>query len=342
MSTPNEGAERARSALKPIRTILVGSSLEEGSDAVVGAAVDVARAAGGRLEILHALPMEVYLPRSGSGWEQADYQQKWSDAQLDELAAQVERLDIAVPMSSRVATGSPYRMILEAAKTTGADLIVVGANDRDGLGRFLGGTADRVLRGARCPVLVVRGEWSLPVERVLAPTDFSLLAADALECGLAFLRQLGGTKTEVELFYAVGELQRTLAQPFSPEQIEKFALEELEDMWREHAGAPRIRRSSRVGTGPAASEILKEAARLKTDLVMLGTHGRGGFERAFLGSVARAVATESPCPVLVIPPETAMGASVAEAVLEQTEPHWRVPSPEGSTSRQSPREGGSS
>ncbi|MFQ5525636.1 MAG: hypothetical protein ACE5GX_05185 [Thermoanaerobaculia bacterium] len=47
MSERNDEVDRARFALKPIETVLVGSSLLEGSDSVVGAAVDVTKAVGG-------------------------------------------------------------------------------------------------------------------------------------------------------------------------------------------------------------------------------------------------------------------------------------------------------
>jgi len=54
-------------------------------------------------------------------------------------------------------------------------------------------------------------------------------------------------------------------------------------------------------TGRAASEIVKYARRNAIDLIVLGTHGRTGFSRAMLGSVAEAVTRRAGCPVMSIP-----------------------------------------
>jgi len=316
---------RALVALKPIENIVVGTSLRTGSDAVVGAAADIARELGASLTILHSLPSEALVPRFGTSWHESEFHRRWFEMQRDELAAQIERLGIAGPVSSRVASGSAHRAILEAAESCGADLIVIGASDRGRFARFLGGTADRVLRQAHCPVLVVRGDWRFPIERVLVPVDFSLLSAEALDCGLGFLAQLKAERPLVELFFAVSELQHSGSEPFTPGRIEAYAQDELERFGRESTAASAGNFECRVAMGAPAREILREVERFHAQLLVVATNGRGGVERALLGSVARAVATEAACAVLFIPPDIAFGAAVAEAVLEQTEPVWLDP-----------------
>jgi nucleotide-binding universal stress UspA family protein len=54
-------------------------------------------------------------------------------------------------------------------------------------------------------------------------------------------------------------------------------------------------------TQHVAETIAKEASRWPADVVVLGTHGRRGFERMLLGSVAEGMARRSPVPVLLIP-----------------------------------------
>ena len=54
--------------------------------------------------------------------------------------------------------------------------------------------------------------------------------------------------------------------------------------------------------GNEADEIVRYAAQHGIDLIVLGTHGRTGFSRALLGSVAERVARTAPCPVLTVPP----------------------------------------
>ncbi len=55
-----------------------------------------------------------------------------------------------------------------------------------------------------------------------------------------------------------------------------------------------------VQIGNAATEIVNAARDWPADLIVIGSHGRGGLKRALLGSVAEAVMRQAPCPVLVV------------------------------------------
>jgi CPA2 family monovalent cation:H+ antiporter-2 len=56
------------------------------------------------------------------------------------------------------------------------------------------------------------------------------------------------------------------------------------------------------------AEILRQAGALMSDLLVLGSHGRSGFERLLLGSVTEKVVRKSPCPAMVVPALTATAA----------------------------------
>jgi nucleotide-binding universal stress UspA family protein len=72
--------------------------------------------------------------------------------------------------------------------------------------------------------------------------------------------------------------------------------------------APATRGVSRVTghlkIGPAAKIIVQLAADIGADLVVVGTHGRSGFDRLLFGSVAEKVVRTAPCPVLTVRPKT--------------------------------------
>ena len=95
----------------------------------------------------------------------------------------------------------------------------------------------------------------------------------------------------------------------------------LAEFVAEHRPAGPLAIESRVALGPAAEEILRVAREAPTDLVAMATHGRGGFERLLLGSVASAVVREAPCSVLLLPPQPAYAAAVGEALLGGEPPH---------------------
>jgi len=310
-------------AHRPLRTVLIGTSLGGESDQVVRAGLAVARAAGARVHLVHAVQLDPLLP--GLEAEQID-------RGGEELRLQIARLGIQAPELAGAETrdGAPHRILTETAGRIGADLIVVGAT---GSGPFaaelLGSTADRVLRKAACPVLVVRGELTVPPRRVLAPVDLSALSGDAFLCGLDLLAQLaGGGEIQVRAVYALSVLdalaarQRTAGAPL--EAAERSAAEELRRFALEHRPEVPCSVETAVLSGEARFEILRELEERPVDLLILGTHGRGGLDRLVMGSVASTVARKAPCSVLVISPEAALAEGIAEAVETQTAPAWHL------------------
>ena len=63
--------------------------------------------------------------------------------------------------------------------------------------------------------------------------------------------------------------------------------------------------------GDPQKTIVDQAIASRADLIVMGTHGRRGFKRLLLGSVAEAVLHEAPCPVLTVPPRVPAAASHA-------------------------------
>jgi nucleotide-binding universal stress UspA family protein len=63
---------------------------------------------------------------------------------------------------------------------------------------------------------------------------------------------------------------------------------------------PEVRVEHRLVQGYAAAEILRMAAELKCDLILMGTHGRTGVGRLLMGSVAEQIVRKAPCPVLTV------------------------------------------
>ena len=66
--------------------------------------------------------------------------------------------------------------------------------------------------------------------------------------------------------------------------------------------------TTRIEQGNPAEAVLKCATELPADVIVMGSHGRGGFERLILGSVAEKVLHHASCPVLTVPPKSATPA----------------------------------
>ena len=75
-------------------------------------------------------------------------------------------------------------------------------------------------------------------------------------------------------------------------------------------------------TADGVDTVIARLTERPVDLVILGTHGRGGLDRLMIGSVAATVARKALCSVLVISPGAALAEGLSDAVTAQTMPAW--------------------
>ncbi|MES1240010.1 MAG: universal stress protein [Acidobacteriota bacterium] len=291
--------------MKALKNIVIGTSLTEHSDGVVRTGLAIAKATGATPWLIHA--GSLLLDPSGTGVDAVWTERNWNSLRelLEEQARRtwLSALPGFTPDQVRLVVGAPHRAIVELARSAQADLVVVGTADS---AHRLGSTVDRVVRKAPCPVLAVRSEAEFPPIRVEIPVDLSPASAIALRQGLDFLAQLGLHATESEVLFVLNPFEVGGSINFTPEQIQHFAGEELGRFVTANAsGSPRRPRPSatRVRTGYARDEILAVLKERRVDLAVLGTHGRGGFERLLLGSVASGVLRGAGCNLLIVPSE---------------------------------------
>lgn len=146
---------------------------------------------------------------------------------------------------------------------------------------------------------------SAAFRRILVPTDFSVSAERAWDLAQGLARATG---SELVLTHVVPRGAWSIARAgHASEADRKWAAEELEDCaGKARAQGLRVRVALR--TGVPHREIMALAREEDADLIVVATHGRGGIDRALLGSVADQVARLAPCPVLTVP-EPAGGES---------------------------------
>lgn len=141
------------------------------------------------------------------------------------------------------------------------------------------------------------------VERILCAVDFSDFSRDALQHGVRLATWYSAQLTVLHVYQPVGAVRGLPGEVFLPpaapdeivDEVRRFCAPVL-------ASSEQQRVEISVREGSAAREIMHEAERLPADLLILGTHGRSGFERLFLGSVTEKVLRGTRVPVLIIPP----------------------------------------
>ena len=309
-----------------LKTIVIGTSLSAASDDVVRTGVAIARATGATAWLVHAYTLPAF--PSELGTMDGSWIDEYVDALRERLAQQAKRTGLTSlpgfgPSQLMPAMGPSYGEIVELARQFKADLIVLGAAEGGAMRRMiLGSTADGVIRHASCPVFVVRSAATFPPARVEIPVDLSPISANALFQGMDFLNRLGAGPDGTEVLFVLNPMEIAGSLHFSPEQVERFALSELHSFLKANDVSPAL---ARVRTGYPWEEILATAADRKVDLMILGTHGRRGFERLLLGSVAIGVMHRAACNLLVVPPGTRLQREELAAVADWQPSSAEVP-----------------
>jgi nucleotide-binding universal stress UspA family protein len=294
---------------KKMGLVVIGTSLTEMSDPVVRAGLAVARAAGAKIVLVHAFQPNAaygggapYVPdvflEEAVAAERAQVECRLAD-QAARLGVRGEEL-----AATRVELGSPYRALTEAAESLGADLLVVGSSESPRLAKVFGSTADRVVRKSLRPVLVVREGFRLPPERVLLPVDLSPLSAEAFRRGLDLLDQIAAEPSvRLEALHVItGRDYGLFEVQGPPEPSEAEAVRELQSFVALNACRGPRKVETRLDYGEVEERIRARGDEWGADLIVIGTHGRGGFERFLLGSVAADVVRRGKASILVIPP----------------------------------------
>lgn len=281
--------------------------IEEGATESLNQARPLARQLGCELTLLHVHhPQEA--PEELEGLPQYRYQgvvESWDERDLEAEAHEVEWL---AAMAEEVAADEPKLAVSSRvvhaplARSLGAEdesvLVMAPAQDVhiDGLNR----TVAELLRGGGVPILVCRPDFRLlPIRRMLVTLDGSSFSEEVLDPALEFARATGARLSLLEVVTRSFGLVRLLRPAErSAESAERF-LRNVRSKIPDEYGSVDVRV---VEQGNAAAGIVRETRREDVDLVAMATHGRGGFRRLVLGSVAESVIRGAQVPVLLYRP----------------------------------------
>jgi universal stress protein E len=204
-----------------------------------------------------------------------------------------------------VREGAPAEQLEEVAAEYGGDLLVVGPHgERPGVWRLIGGTAQRIARGSKIPVVVARGLPARAPRHVLVPLDDSALTAPVLLWGARLAREHGARLTVV---HVIGDsLRGAIRIGGSPREVQEAQdnLVKWADVWLreqvEGAGLTDLRVSCEVRLGDAAHEILTLAEMVEAELIVIGRSGSGRVGEMILGSVANSVLRNGSGPLVLV------------------------------------------
>jgi nucleotide-binding universal stress UspA family protein len=309
----------AEPPVPPLRRVLVAV---DGSEAAAGAlalAFALHRVYGSALILCnavdHAAAMVAAAPPDGALLGMDAVLQEYDDAGKALLSDASARAAAAgVPVSTVLLEGHPAAAIADGAKRAAVDAIVLGTHGRRGLGHvLLGSTAEGVLRLATVPAFVVHlphdaaGNAVAAVppsfERILVAIDDS----DPSDAALTFALELAAANDARVFACSVVESGELFDQAVSFGYEPTPLLAEMHETAGEMVGA-KVAAGKRRGLtiepliveGKVDESILESARAKRADLIVMGTHGRRGLRRLFVGSVAESVVRAAAVPVAVV------------------------------------------
>jgi nucleotide-binding universal stress UspA family protein len=147
-----------------------------------------------------------------------------------------------------------------------------------------------------------------PISTILCAVDFSDFSPQVAEYAATLTRSFGA---RVLAIYVAPSLDQYAGFHIPPSSIETFlgeiitgAEQTMDTFVNENFAG--LNAQGRVLTGHAAEQVIRAAEDEHADIIVMGTHGRRGFDRLLFGSVAEKVVKSAACPVLTVrPKETA-------------------------------------
>jgi nucleotide-binding universal stress UspA family protein len=219
------------------------------------------------------------------------------------------------PTTTMLLDGRPAVSVADYAKEAGVDAIVMGTHGKRGLERmFLGSTAEGVLHMTTLPTFVVRQASdpnltppALPTVpefgRILVAVDDS----DPSDAAFAFALDLAAVNQSLLLCCNAIEqgqfFDKAAAYGYNPKPLLESLHDHATELVAAKAEAAKKRGLTLTGViveGNAPDAILRAAAEHTADLIVVGTHGRRGLQRLFMGSVAESILRRSVLPVAVV------------------------------------------
>ena len=205
-------------------------------------------------------------------------------------------------VESIICEGEPPEVIVDVAQGKKADLIALGTYGRKGLKRLLmGSVTSQVVLNSPCDVLVVKKPCADCVgsyHSLLVPFDGSESSKKALGRACDLSKSAG---SEISVLYVIPRYEEMM-DFFKTETIKKSLYQEAEKIV---AGAKKLaaKQGAQIKAvvleGHAGDKIVEIADTMKHDLIVVGTHGWRGMNKAIMGSTAERIIVYASCPILI-------------------------------------------
>jgi nucleotide-binding universal stress UspA family protein len=281
------------------KRILLATDASEFSSGAEREAVKLAKTNGGKLSCMMVLEFKPeFLALAPQLLEESE---KDALKHLENLKRIAKKDDINCEIILREGA-EPYKVIIEEAEKKDADLIVMGRHGRTGIMRLLmGSVTAKVIGHFKGKVLVTPRGSDIQWKNILVATDGSEYGNAAVNEGLIYAKKFGGALKIVQVINVMANLQEE-SLVLIPQLIEDITRRVKSDLaaLKLRAEKEGVRAETFIKEDEPYRAIVNLADEIKSDVIIVGCHGRTGMRRLLMGSVTERVIGHANCAVLVV------------------------------------------
>jgi nucleotide-binding universal stress UspA family protein len=269
-----------------MKKIIVPVDFSEQSEFALKVAASLAKKHQSEILALHMLELNQAIISSSEGFhpEQTVFLLKMAEKKFNEFLNKPYLKGIT--LTPIIKHFKVFSEVNDVAEQHGADLVVMGSHGSDGLKEiFVGSNAEKVVRNADIPVLVIKEELNnFKVDRFVFASDFKDEGIVAFQKAKAFAEMLSAT---LDLVYINTPGDDFLSTKDAYERINHFLMK------AKVGKEVKIYNDYTVESG-----ILNYSIANGADAIGIPTHGRKGLSHFFMGSIGEDIANHSKIPVV--------------------------------------------
>jgi len=269
--------------IEKLKTLLVATDGSEFSKNVVQEALNLAKICSSKLIAISVVQTN---PEFEAGVPQViEKAEKEAIKHLESVKSQAAEEDVACETIASL-SDDPYPEIVDHASLNKVDMIIMGTHGRKGVKRLImGSVAAKVIGHAHCNVLVLPLNAKFECKNILIATDGSQYSTAAASEAIGMAKRCGSKLFVISV--ASSEVDMTSAEDNAKKVVDTAKKEVIET-------------ASIITRGEPYEAIVETTKQKGADLIVMGSHGRTGLKRLFIGSVTERVIGHSEAAVLVV------------------------------------------